>query len=184
MKERAERAEISWDRARRAESDARKASEKAERIRELNAATQAAFKGLSLKDAPLPTAAVDTGYDATLAAGEKYLRFVGRGHVVYVVWPLGDVFVKIGVTRGILGRVAGIQTGNPRRLVLVAAFYEGELGWTERRLHMRFHELREVGEWFRLEGELAAWLAPAIAESKMRTGPAISPAVPFYGREV
>lgn len=57
---------------------------------------------------------------------------------------------KIGYTDlQVERRVAELQTGNPRRLVVVAVLGGGRL--LEQNLHAMFAEKRVVGEWFKLD---------------------------------
>jgi hypothetical protein len=75
--------------------------------------------------------------------------------IVYVV-GYGQ-WVKIGFTGGELRRrLAALQTGAPEPLTLfgqIAATIA-----TERVLHEKFGQYRAQGEWFRNEGEVAAWI--------------------------
>jgi hypothetical protein len=66
--------------------------------------------------------------------------------------------VKLGKSAGHPSqRLAELQTGNPRPLVLLA--YTRHL--SERAVHLRWRALRENGEWFRLDrgllSELRTW---------------------------
>jgi hypothetical protein len=64
-------------------------------------------------------------------------------------------YVKIGVTRNLTERMAQIQT--PEKVNLYA-FFDGERSSYEGFLHRRFDEYRMHGEWFRRDGDLAAWI--------------------------
>jgi hypothetical protein len=75
--------------------------------------------------------------------------------IVYVLAVPG--FVKIGFTaRGVAGRIAGLQTGSPHPIEVVALVAGSRL--TERGLHERFAAYRAAGEWFRREGAVAEWI--------------------------
>ena len=69
---------------------------------------------------------------------------------VYFIVPEDDEFMKIGFAADVESRIAQLQTGNPRRLQLVAAV-SGTL-----RLEQEFHRImrpyRTSGEWYKLEG--------------------------------
>ena len=67
-------------------------------------------------------------------------------------------YVKIGFTSAskIEYRLSEIQTGCPEKLT-VFALNDGTCA-TEATLHRRFSDLRTHGEWFRREGDLAAWI--------------------------
>lgn len=65
---------------------------------------------------------------------------------VYVIGPESSSVVKIGKATDLLDRLAGIQTGNPQRLVIrwaVAGGYSLETA-----LHAEFKDFRLEGEWF------------------------------------
>lgn len=63
-------------------------------------------------------------------------------------------YVKIGITTNLDSRMAQLQTPEP---MMVYALLDG---WAaeERELHERFSEYRLRGEWFRRDGQLAAWI--------------------------
>jgi hypothetical protein len=54
--------------------------------------------------------------------------------------------IKIGVTRNLFLRLSGMQSGNPRRLI-VRQIIRGLVD-DEKRLHRRFEEAHVGGEWF------------------------------------
>jgi hypothetical protein len=67
----------------------------------------------------------------------------------------GDA-IKIGHSIGTKGRLAGLQTANPKRLRLM-----GEIPGTchdERALHKRFAHLRLTGEWFQATRQLVSYI--------------------------
>lgn len=69
------------------------------------------------------------------------------GGLVYFIGPSRAREVKIGFTRGTAEkRCAELQTGNPRRLVVIATLRGSEQ--LERDLHRRFSTCRLEGEWF------------------------------------
>lgn len=66
-------------------------------------------------------------------------------------------FVKIGSTSDVPARLRKLQSHNPHDLTLLATFSGGQS--FEFDLHKRFKACRHRDEWFREEGELAAWIA-------------------------
>lgn len=69
--------------------------------------------------------------------------------MIYIIAPEGSNTVKIGYTAGEPARrVAGLQTGNPARLVLRWSGDGDQL--LERHLHVVFNDYRVQGEWFDL----------------------------------
>lgn len=75
--------------------------------------------------------------------------------------------VKIGLAEDVRKRVASIKQSLPYRAILlgVVAPAEGQsLRALERSFHQRFQHLRQVGEWFRHEGELAEFCAGLAAK--------------------
>ena len=86
-------------------------------------------------------------------------RDVGHGRIVTVTYVISDgIYLKIGKAgcgykpnqSHISIRVSGLQTGNPRKLILLYLFdsdIEGELQW-------RFREYAKRGEWFYCKPEI------------------------------
>jgi excisionase family DNA binding protein len=66
-------------------------------------------------------------------------------------------YVKIGKARNIKRRMATLQACNPEPLKLLAVLSEDPAD--ETMFHQRFAAYRHSGEWFRVEGELAAFLS-------------------------
>jgi hypothetical protein len=65
---------------------------------------------------------------------------------VYIVRAEGDSPIKVGRAVNVPKRIRTLQTGNPRRLVLLRVMPGGvEL---EAQLHLRLREFRMQGEWF------------------------------------
>lgn len=74
---------------------------------------------------------------------------------VYVI--RSGAYVKIGAATDITSRRNALQSGSPEKLNILAKLAGGfDL---EKRLHERFLKQRHRREWFREEGELAAWIA-------------------------
>jgi hypothetical protein len=72
--------------------------------------------------------------------------------VVYVAQEEGERgYCKIGHTTraGVQRRVRGLQTGNPRQIV-VRVLLDGGM-WLEQALHEHFADARMLGEWFHPE---------------------------------
>jgi hypothetical protein len=83
--------------------------------------------------------------------------------VVYVLGEESMERVKIGRTIGnVHNRIAALQTGCPSKLRLV--FVLRADATLERELHARFAAQRVRGEWFRLEGDLGAFIAYCLVE--------------------
>lgn len=82
--------------------------------------------------------------------GEEHLAFwlerLEKPSFVYVIQPEGDSPIKIGRAVDVRKRLAGLQTGNPRRLQLLYVVPgDNELEW---QLHYRLRPSRLTGEWF------------------------------------
>jgi hypothetical protein len=87
---------------------------------------------------------------------ERRLNQMPKCGTIYVV-GFGD-YRKIGYTdHWPAYRYAAIQTGSPEKLVVFGESFGTRQD--EADLHRRFGGLRTYGEWFRCEGELAAWIA-------------------------
>lgn len=68
-----------------------------------------------------------------------------------------DSYVKIGYTESDPeGRLAGLQTGNPRKLQIYRVV-EGDIG-REKALHKQFDDLHINGEWFYLSKALRLYI--------------------------
>ncbi len=74
---------------------------------------------------------------------------------VYVVGF--DSYVKIGVSKDAARRIAELQAGLPAELTIYKIFGYSNRN-DEQRYHSQFAEYRTRGEWYLLEGALAAWV--------------------------
>jgi len=74
-------------------------------------------------------------------------------------------YVKIGTTIEIAKRLGTLQTGNPKRLLVLAVGHGGER--EERLLHTRLKRLRRDGEWFSLHWHHIGWLITAFQMKPM-----------------
>lgn len=75
---------------------------------------------------------------------------------IYFIQEMPNGPVKIGFTSGdVVERWHGIQTGNPREVVLIALVQHATLT-DEARWHQRFHDCRCSGEWFYPTASLVA----------------------------
>ncbi len=74
--------------------------------------------------------------------------FVQSGHG-------GDI--KIGLTKNLDERMKGLQGANPVKLVLIGAIPKTAMD-TEAQLHARFAAHRTIGEWFRPDPEILAFI--------------------------
>lgn len=82
---------------------------------------------------------------------------------VYFLYAKKAKRIKIGYSNNPKKRICAIQTSSPEKLIQLAVLKgEREL---EQAIHVRFHYLRENGEWFRAEKELFEWIS---AVRKMR----------------
>jgi len=74
------------------------------------------------------------------------------GFVYLICDPSNNVF-KIGVTKknNIIERIKKLQTGNSTEL-FISSYYECEYPFRlEKLLHSKFHNKRQIGEWFSLD---------------------------------
>lgn len=71
---------------------------------------------------------------------------------VYFIGSVEMRCVKIGVTRNVDRRIAGLQTACPCELTIFAVI-DGDKS-TERALHSQFAEHRRHGEWFELSDDI------------------------------
>jgi len=90
---------------------------------------------------------------------------------VYFIRQAGTAFVKIGCSARPQQRFIELQIGSPQKLELIGLLPESI--HREAVLHDRFSHLRFRGEWFREEGELAAFIASEVPRKS--TGPARLP---------
>jgi hypothetical protein len=72
--------------------------------------------------------------------------------------------IKIGYTRDHGGRVSSLQNANPDELKVLATIRGTRMAEAE--LHKRFSKFNVRGEWFRLEGDLAKYVAGLTAALK------------------
>ncbi len=75
---------------------------------------------------------------------------------VYIV-KSGE-YVKIGKAANPKKRISELQISHPTELEIVAILTECDGHKVETQLHKRFAGHRHKGEWFRLSGDLAAWV--------------------------
>lgn len=88
---------------------------------------------------------------------------VPRGVVYFVKNGVRDR-VKIGFSEGHKTRLGALQNASPDELSLIGTI-PGTIK-TERKMHKRFAEYREKGEWFRIEGTLAKFLKATFTKTK------------------
>lgn len=60
------------------------------------------------------------------------------------------IFVKIGVTTSVARRLAGLETGNPSKLKVLAIYAFENARVVEKALHQKFALSHYRGEWFEL----------------------------------
>ena len=83
------------------------------------------------------------------------MRTVAVPHLTYII--RSGPFVKIGASADVEKRVRELMISNPHEVTAVAVLAGGRT--TEGKLHRRFKAYRHRHEWFREEGDLAAWIA-------------------------
>jgi hypothetical protein len=110
-----------------------------------NQAYEAAMRGK-----PIPFVA-----HSTVKNLPSYSLTIGRPGFVYFI-RMGDA-VKIGFSADVGKRLNGIQTACPGPAEVIKIIPGSDQ--TERYFHVHFANYRQQGEWFRLEGALAAFLA-------------------------
>ena len=88
---------------------------------------------------------------------------IPKGVVYFVKNGVRDR-VKIGFSEGHKNRLSALQNASPDALTLIGVL-KGTIK-TERRMHKRFQEYREKGEWFRIEGALAKFLKTTFPKTK------------------
>lgn len=86
--------------------------------------------------------------------GKPWLRPAKKGWVYFLS---AGSFIKIGYATDVVTRIRGLETGSPVAITLLHK-ERGNME-DEARYHKRFADLRERGEWFRNEGDLAAHIA-------------------------
>ena len=87
---------------------------------------------------------------------------IRNGEVTYVM-RCGD-YVKIGHSIDPEKRRLSFTPGNPLEITIIATFPCGEL--YERFLHIKFKGHWHRDEWFRIEGDIAAWIAKGCPHKK------------------
>jgi excisionase family DNA binding protein len=83
------------------------------------------------------------------------------GHVVYFIEAPSAGLIKIGTTLFVAGRLKALRTGSPIPLRFLGCI-EGDAS-EEQKLHARFAEYREHGEWFQDVPKLRKFIAGALA---------------------
>lgn len=76
---------------------------------------------------------------------------------VYFLRQIGTDRIKIGYSCNMNGRISALNTSMPEKLELLATVSGARDA--EARLHKRFARYRIKGEWYRLEGKLAEYVA-------------------------
>jgi hypothetical protein len=77
---------------------------------------------------------------------------------VYFIQAEVSGLIKIGVARNMVRRLAALQTGNPDRLVVLGVIRDDSPIRLESMLHSHFRAYHHVGEWFRPNAELDAFM--------------------------
>src|SRR4030095_4733009 len=74
----------------------------------------------------------------------------GKPGIVYLIQAQGDPPIKIGRGVNAIARLKQLQTGNPRKLVLLREIAHPEHDKLEKQLHARYNAFNVEGEWFAL----------------------------------
>ncbi|MBD7992813.1 GIY-YIG nuclease family protein [Ochrobactrum sp. Sa2BUA5] len=106
---------------------------------EFNRAYAAAIQGEAVTVPTLPSYSMD------------------KGSVGYVYFLRSGDTVKIGFSRSVPKRVKSLSAATPHETEVLKVI--PGTNQTERYFHTHFRAYRQKGEWFRLEGDLAAFLA-------------------------
>lgn len=94
--------------------------------------------------------------------------------MIYFAQTNDNAHIKIGYASNIKSRIAGLQTGAPMGIKLLASM-PGDYK-VERAIHQRFAGLREHGEWFRTNQSLAEF---ALQGSLLAGMPDTDPFIPY-----
>lgn len=97
-----------------------------------------------------------------LAAPRPPRKMHGKPRVYFV--QCGEL-VKIGTTKNPKRRVSALQIGNPSSLNLI--FHIPGDVTVEKSLHERFSAYRKSGEWFRVTGELRAFIDEHLSKRRI-----------------
>ena len=77
---------------------------------------------------------------------------------VYFILDRDYPAVKIGKANDWRCRLAELQIGNPRQLILIGLVEAEDALAKEAELHQRFRYLRVGGEWFRYTRQIETWI--------------------------
>jgi len=85
--------------------------------------------------------------------------------MIYFISDSDELIVKIGKAKDVVKRMKGLQTANPKSLILLAVLkgYSEE----ETALHLKFIKYQEREEWFRLEGKLKELWKKSLEHNKI-----------------
>jgi len=85
------------------------------------------------------------GYDT-----EKHY-VISRRQKLYFICDENCEFLKIGISTNPEERRLGLQTGNPKKLILLFTFYASQK--IENKLHKYLQQYQLIGEWYPLTGD-------------------------------
>ncbi len=103
-------------------------------------------------------AAAARGETVRISSSDKLPTYsLDKGAVGYVYFLRCGDTVKIGFSKSVPKRVKSLSAATPHETEIVKVI--PGTTQTERYFHAHFSAYRQKGEWFRLEGELAAFLA-------------------------
>lgn len=90
--------------------------------------------------------------------------------MIYFIKETGSNFVKIGTTINIKSRFSGLQTSNPRELMLLGVINDGD----ESSIHETFKEDHVRGEWFTLSDAMKLYIDTHAKGSNLLTKKSIN----------
>lgn len=108
------------------------------------------------EDDPRPSGYPGALFDGPTAKQIESARWHPLEDGSFVYFAKAGNRVKIGKANNVNSRLSTLQTGCPDRLVLLKVERGGRDA--ERSYHIKFAHLRENGEWFRHEADLAEFL--------------------------
>lgn len=99
---------------------------------------------------------IDAAYYGRAGLTQKPAEWKPKGPKGFIYFVQAGDSIKIGFAKNWQQRLQSLQTGNSRRLKVLRVI-AGDLA-DEKKIHKRFHGLRQSGEWFMADAELLAWI--------------------------
>jgi hypothetical protein len=85
---------------------------------------------------------------------ERFYAEQGTSAHLYIAQIVNTPLIKIGISREVKKRVAQLQTSHPSALRVLRIVSGGDARALEQRLHQRYADYRQEGEWFALPADL------------------------------